>query len=187
MLVLASQSPRRAELLTQLQVRFTTCVANIDESVLSGETAHAYVLRLAEQKAKAGLAMSDNDATVLGSDTVVVVDNQILGKPIDQADSQRMLKLLSDRTHQVCTAVAVVNRERVESCLVATDVTFKPLSDVEIDAYWHSGEPADKAGSYGIQGLAGRFVTRIEGSYSAVVGLPLYETSELLSEMGLSL
>lgn len=187
MLILASQSPRRAELLKQLQVSFTPCMVDIDESIFADEQPESYVQRLAEQKARAGQQISPKGAVVLGSDTIVVVDQQVLGKPFDQQDSSRMLRLLSNRVHQVYTAVAVVNEHRIVSCLVKTQVEFKALSDAEITGYWNTGEPADKAGSYGIQGLGGRFVKRIEGSYSAVVGLPLFETSELLSEMGIGI
>ena len=186
MLILASQSPRRAELLNQLQVSFTSCVVDIDESPIPEEEPDVYVSRLAVQKARAGQSRSPQGSVVLGSDTIVVVDGKILGKPRDQEESQLMLNLLSDRTHQVCTAVTVMCEDRVLSSLVKTQVTFKALSDQEIEWYWNTGEPADKAGSYGIQGLGGRFVKRIEGSYSAVVGLPLFETGELLSEMGIS-
>lgn len=187
MLILASQSPRRAELLQQLKVPFRTCAVEIDESVLPGEKPADYVNRLALEKARSGQQGCDEQTLVLGSDTSVVVDDQILGKPRDKQDFQQVLRLLSGRFHQVYTAVAIVKGTQVRQCLVQTTVEFTDLSDAAIEWYWHTGEPQDKAGSYGIQGLGGQFVTRIDGSYSAVVGLPLYETSQLLSEMGMNI
>lgn len=185
MLRLASQSPRRAELLKQLQVPFSTVMVDVDESWIPGESPTNYVARLAELKARTGWSSCVADEIVLGSDTIVVIENEILGKPGDRADSQRMLNLLSGATHQVMTAVAVVTESTIKRCLVTTEVTFKTLRESEINWYWDTGEPRDKAGSYGIQGLGGQFVKHISGSYSAVVGLPLYETSELLQDMGL--
>lgn len=187
MIVLASQSPRRAELLQQLKVPFSTCMIEVDESIVGNESAEHFVTRLAELKARAGWSKSTENLPVLGSDTIVVVDGEILGKPKDQADSRRMLTKLSNREHQVMTAVTIVNNGLSYSRLVVTDVLMKPLSEKEINWYWHTGEPQDKAGSYGIQGLAGRFIKQIKGSYSAVVGLPLYETSQLLQEIGIEL
>lgn len=187
MLILASQSPRRAELLQQLKVPFRTCAVEIDESVLANEKPEDYVCRLALGKARAGQQVTGPDALVLGSDTSVVIDGRILGKPEDKLDCLRVLRLLSNRVHQVYTAVAVVKGNIFRQCLVQTKVEFANLSDTEIEWYWQTGEPRDKAGSYGIQGVGGQFVKRIEGSYSAVVGLPLYETSQLLSEMGMSI
>ncbi len=179
---LASASPRRKELLSQLGVEFSQFSVDADESQLPYEPPRDYVRRLAILKAQSGVAMGYTDRPVLGSDTVVVIDDTVLGKPLDQTDFTATMKRLSGRTHQVMTAVAIADSERVKSCLVITDVTFKPLSDAEIDAYWHSGEPQDKAGGYGIQGLGGRFVSHLSGSYFAVVGLPLYETEQLLNE-----
>ncbi|RIH70636.1 septum formation inhibitor Maf [Vibrio splendidus] len=124
----------------------------------------------------------DSETVVLGSDTVVVSQGQVLEKPTDFADSKRMLTQLANERHQVMTAVSVVSEEKQRTEIIITDVWFKPLSEQEIEQYWQTGEPCDKAGSYGIQGLGGRFVTRIEGSYYAVVGLPLYETDQLLQE-----
>ncbi|GEM75955.1 Maf family protein [Vibrio sagamiensis] len=181
-LVLASGSPRRKELLTQLGYRFDIVLSDIKEEQQDNETAYDYVLRLSLEKAQAGLAMSSFDAVVLGSDTVVVCDGFILEKPNDFEHSKRMLNQLSGRHHQVMTAVSVVSAEQQYSQVVVTDVWFKSLTDEEIEQYWQSGEPCDKAGSYGIQGLGGRFVTRIEGSYYAVVGLPLFETDQLIQE-----
>ncbi|WP_372759948.1 nucleoside triphosphate pyrophosphatase [Pseudoalteromonas sp.] len=177
---LASASPRRKELLTQLGIEFTQFSVDADERQLASELPRDYVERLARLKASSGVALGYTDRPVLGSDTVVVIDNQCLGKPRDKADFTDTLQRLSGRTHQVLTAIAFASEDKVLSCIVTTDVTFKRLTDDEINAYWQSGEPHDKAGGYGIQGLGGRFVSHISGSYFAVVGLPLYETEQLL-------
>lgn len=186
MLILASQSPRRAELLSQIGVPFTTLSADIDETLLPNETPSIYVQRLAQQKAQAGWHASTHLAAerlALGADTVVVIHEQVLGKPKDLNDAKRMLSMLSGQQHQVFTAVSITSGQRFESILVKTDVTFCSLSPSQIETYWQTGEPLDKAGSYAIQGIGGKFVTHINGSYSAVVGLPLYETNQLLSRM----
>lgn len=185
---LASGSPRRRELLAQVGVPFVTLIASIDETALPDEPAERYVERLAREKALAGLASlpSAADAVVLGADTAVVLDGRILGKPLDRADALATLAALSGREHQVLTAVALVAGQRVESRVVASRVRFRPLRPGEAEAYWATGEPCDKAGSYGIQGLAAVFVSQLEGSYSAVVGLPLCETVQLLEEFGIS-
>lgn len=188
MLILASRSPRRAQLLRQINLPFEKIQVDIDESPLAGELPEPYALRLAEQKALQGWSQSAhlcNRSLVLGADTVVVANNQILGKPVDQQDSMRMLTLLSANEHKVLTAIAVTNGDTLQSKLVCTAVKFCTLSAAQMTWYWHTGEPKDKAGSYAIQGLGGQFVTQITGSYSAVVGLPLYETHQLLSQMGL--
>ena len=184
---LASASPRRRELLAQIGVPFVTLIASIDETALPGEPAERYVERLAREKALAGLAaLSDPaDAVVLGADTAVVLDGRILGKPADRAECLATLAALSGREHQVLTAVALASAQRIESRVVASRVRFRPLCAGEVEAYWATGEPCDKAGSYGIQGLAAVFVSQIEGSYSAVVGLPLCETAQLLEEFGI--
>ena len=187
-LVLASGSPRRKELLTQLGYEFSVLVTDIEEQQQPDEDAQVYVQRLSLDKAKAALNLiaeqepNSNQYVVLGSDTVVVSQGQVLEKPSDLADCKRMLTQLSDQRHQVMTAVSVVSADKHKTEIVITDVWFKPLSEQEIEKYWQTGEPCDKAGSYGIQGLGGRFVTRIEGSYYAVVGLPLFETDQLLQE-----
>ena len=186
-IILASQSPRRAELLRQIQVDFDVNPVDIDESVYPNEDAVAYVQRLALHKAQTAWQRSAQDKAVLGADTVVVAKGQILGKPKDLQDCRKMLTLLSGDSHEVLTSVAVVTGQQQLQSLVKTQVTFKVLSPAEIDWYWHTGEPADKAGAYAIQGLAGQFVLHIKGSYSAVVGLPLYETRQLLSELGMPL
>jgi septum formation protein len=183
MIALASASPRRRELLSQLQQDFLLVSGTVDETQLTGETADQYVLRLAEQKALAGFASQTNPLPTLGADTIVQVDQLVLGKPVDLADFQRMMALLSGRSHWVKTAVAIASTKGVISTTVATKVWFKALSAEEILWYWNTGEPADKAGGYGIQGLAGQFVQRIDGSYFAVVGLPLYETAQLLQKL----
>ncbi|QFU24636.1 Maf-like protein [Shewanella eurypsychrophilus] len=188
-LVLASASPRRKELLSQLgfsraDFSFTTLSADIDESHIAGETAEVFVLRLAVEKAQAGLALTHVDnAVVLGSDTIVVLGDKILGKPVDEADAMAMLSQLSGETHHVMTAVALTDGTTTVTRLVETKVTFSQLSEQDIQAYIATGEPMDKAGAYGIQALGGSFVARIDGSYSAVVGLPMVETRELLKEM----
>lgn len=186
-LYLASGSPRRRELLTQIGVPFLTQIAPIDENALPDEPASAYVERLAREKAQAGLAAlsAADDAVVLGADTAVVLEGRILGKPVDRADALATLQALSGRRHDVLTAVALVSAERTLTQVVTSHVTFRALSVAEIEAYWASGEPQDKAGSYGIQGLAAIFVSELQGSYSAVVGLPLCETAALLAEFAI--
>jgi len=179
---LSSNSPRRAELLAQIGVLFTRVKADIEECLQDGESAAQYVSRLAEQKAQAGFLNGPQDRPVLGADTIVVCDQHILEKPRDQLHAFEMMLKLSGSTHQVFTAVSVVNKHKTKTILVKTAVTFKKLSKQEISNYWQTGEPADKAGGYGIQGIGGKFVTNISGSYSAVVGLPLYETDQLIKE-----
>lgn len=182
-IVLASASPRRAELLKQIGLSLHVRPADIDETPKPGESALQYVERLAREKAGA-VAAEHPDAIVIGSDTSVVLAGRILGKPVDRQDAAEMLRRLSGRTHQVMTAVAVAIAGRVESCVVTTDVRFRHLSDDETEAYVATGEPMDKAGGYGIQGRGGIFVEELRGSYSAVVGLPLQETAELLAGAG---
>lgn len=184
-IALASASPRRRELLSQLEVDFVVVQAPIDEAVLPGEVAAHYVLRLAKAKALAGYLAQPQPLPTLGADTIVVVDGEILGKPLDQADFLRMMRLLRGRCHQVYTAVALCRDAATEpqAVTVATDVWFGPMTEAQMLAYWHSGEPADKAGGYGIQGLGGRFIEKIHGSYFAVVGLPLFETAALLADL----
>ncbi|XNJ86668.1 Maf family protein [Vibrio cyclitrophicus] len=221
-LVLASGSPRRKELLSQLGYEFSVLVTDVEECKHAQETAEEYVKRLSLDKALAALSLLkdnpsekqnvisssdtvdpsfdnaavgseivdlsseaislDSETVVLGSDTVVVSQGQVLEKPTNFADSKCMLTQLANDCHQVMTAVSVVSEEKQRTEIIITDVWFKPLSEKEIEQYWQTGEPCDKAGSYGIQGLGGRFVTRIEGSYYAVVGLPLFETDQLLQE-----
>jgi septum formation protein len=187
-LYLASGSPRRRELLQQLGLHFERIHADIDESVLPGETAPAYAERLARAKADAGWAVVQScglpERALLAADTTVVLDGEIFGKPVDDADAHRMLTAFSGRTHQVITAVVVRNATQVEVANVVTDVTFRTLDADDIQRYLDSGEAADKAGAYGIQGKASVFVARIEGSFTGVVGLPLFETAGLLARFG---
>ncbi len=184
-IALASASPRRRELLSQLGVEFELVRGDIDETQLPGEAATDYVLRLARQKAAAGLAAQQTTEPLptLGADTIVVVDGAVLGKPADQADFFRMMQLLSNRQHQVYTAIALATPDQIWSDTIKTEVWFSELSEQQMLDYWHSGEPTDKAGGYGIQGLAGCFIPKINGSYFAVVGLPLYETAQLLNKL----
>ncbi|PKH02973.1 septum formation inhibitor Maf [Psychromonas sp. MB-3u-54] len=179
---LASSSPRRSELLSQIGVSFDLVKADIEEKPETGEAAQDYVLRLALQKAQAGFKNSNKDRPVLGADTIIVIDQKILEKPRDKKHARKMLQLLSGRVHQVFTAVALVQSIYTKSTLVKTEVSFKTLSEQEISDYWRSGEPVGKAAGYAIQGIAGKFINNISGSYSGVVGLPLFETAELLGE-----
>jgi septum formation protein len=180
-LVLASASPRRAELLRAAGIAFDAQPAHVDESVHAGETPTAYVRRVAEDKARA-VHQQRPDLIVLAADTTVVVDHHILGKPEDDADARRMLRLLSGRSHQVITGVTVAGPggAAVETRVETTTVEFARLSTEDIDWYVASGEPMDKAGAYAIQGLASRFIPRIDGSYSNVVGLPVALVFEML-------
>ena len=184
-LILASGSPRRAELLGRLGLQFEVLPAQIDESLLPGLTAEEQVLRLAREKA---LAVRDNvneDAVILSADTVVVLDGEILGKPKDEADAFRMLRLLSGREHLVMTGVTVLSPRGEESICEKTHVHFRPLNDGEIRAYIRSGEPMDKAGAYGIQGKAALFVSALSGDYFNVVGLPLCASGAMLRRAGI--
>lgn len=184
-LVLASTSPRRREILATLGLQFTVQHVDVDEVCLAGETPEQMVLRLAAAKADA--AVADAQSLVLGADTVVVVDDRILGKPADEAEALSMLQRLSGRAHAVLTGVALHGPQGTRTALAVTDVYFRDISQEEAHAYWQSGEPCDKAGAYAVQGLGGAFVERIEGSYSGVVGLPVFETLQLLSAAGLDL
>ncbi|MGL4723446.1 MAG: Maf family protein [Scandinavium sp.] len=181
MLYLASGSPRRQELLTQLGVRFERLLPGIEEQRKPQESAQHYVARLAREKAQAGVTLAAKDLPVLGSDTIVVLNGEVQEKPRDAEHAATMLRQLSGQTHQVLTAVALADRLQTIDCLVTTEVTFRVLSEDDIVGYIASGEPMDKAGAYGIQGLGGCFVRKINGSYHGVVGLPLVETYELLS------
>lgn len=185
-IVLASQSPRRADLLGRLGLEFTVEPADIDEGYPEHEMPATYAERLAREKA-ISVAHRHHDALVVGSDTIVVLDSDVLGKPKDEADAVRMLNRLSGREHEVFTAVAAVLGGRVESSVERVSVRFRALDDREIEAYVATGEPLDKAGAYAIQGRAGVFVRHLAGSYTGVMGLPLYETAELLESFGLSL
>lgn len=184
--VLASASPRRAELLRQLGLSFDTLPVDIDETPRAGERPQDYVLRLAKEKAMAGFRMRGQpQALVVGSDTTVVLDNRILGKPTDETEARTLLGELSGRQHQVMTGVALASDQGVQARVSITEVSFRELSTQEIAAYCATGEPMDKAGGYGIQARGGAFVRKIHGSYSSVVGLPLDMTASLLAEAGL--
>ena len=183
---MASSSPRRQALLQQLGVDFQLLTIDVDESTCLGEKPESYVERMALKKARAGKDnLSLAGCVVMGADTSVVIDGKILGKPVDKAHALQMLGLLSDRTHEVITSVALVGDD--EACLRTskTRVTFRRLAKAECEAYWGTGEPQDKAGAYGIQGKGAIFVESITGSYSGVVGLPLMETAELLKHFKL--
>jgi len=183
---LASASPRRRELLTQIGVSFELAPVAIDETPHPAEAARSYVERLAQQKAAAALAsLDDPQAVVLGSDTSVILGEDILTKPDNTADARQMLRRLSGQPHQVFTAVALLSHERQQVISVATEVVFRALDEAEIDAYIATGEPMDKAGSYGIQGKGAILVDHISGSYSNVVGLPLTETAALLKNFNI--
>ena len=181
MIVLASASPRRAEWLTRIGVSFRVRPVSIDESPRVGEDAAGYVLRLAREKAAASPGSLD---PILAADTTVCLDGRILGKPRDEGDGVAMLRALSARTHQVFTAVTIRSAEREACRLASAAVTFRAIDAAEATTYWRTGEPADKAGGYGIQGMGGVFVNRIDGSPGAVVGLPLRETQDLLRSFG---
>ncbi|WP_111414294.1 Maf family protein [Billgrantia lactosivorans] len=184
-LCLASASPRRRELLASIGVSVEVRPVDIDETPLPDEGPEAYVSRLAREKATAGRRLTT--LPTLGSDTAVVCDGRILGKPADRAEAAAMLRLLSGRGHEVLTGVAVTGPAGVLGACVTTRVFMRRIEESEVAAYWATGEPADKAGGYAIQGLAAVFVERIEGSHSAVVGLPLFETARLLVRQGVPL
>lgn len=182
---LASTSPRRRQLLEQLGLRFEVVVPEVDETPLPGEAPTDYVLRLARAKAEAVAARLGNPAApVLAADTAVVLETAILGKPRDREDGLAMLARLSGRRHQVLSAVALWRAGRLETALSRSEVRFRGISVEEARSYWESGEPADKAGGYAIQGLGAVFVEHLEGSFSGVMGLPLFETVELLQKAG---
>lgn len=186
LIYLASASPRRSALLEQIGVAHRVQPVDVDETALSDEPPDHYVHRLAVLKAETlwqALAPPQRQA-VLGADTAVVLDDQILGKPRDEQDCVRMLKLLSSRTHRVFTAVALRDSDGCQSRVNVSEVTFRKIADDEIHRYWCTGEPADKAGGYAVQGRAALFIERIAGSYSGIMGLPLFETGELLAATG---
>ena len=188
MLILASASPRRRQLLEQAGFRFRVETADVPETMKPGESAAEYVLRLAEAKAQAVWAKHQSGDTlhdpliVVGADTTVLCAGEILGKPVNQADARRMLQLLSGRFHQVLTGVAVLTRDETFADVEVTQVYFDQIGDRELVRYLASGEPLDKAGAYGIQGFAARWIPKIEGDYFNVVGLPIARTVALLAE-----
>jgi septum formation protein len=187
-LILASASPRRAEILRNAGFAFDIQPAHTDESLQKNERAEDYVRRLAESKAQAVAKVLTEAAFIIGADTTVLVDRQILGKPIDAADARRMLKLLSGKTHEVLTGLTVVRAPNADSAkdVESTRVTFLPLSNDDIEKYIATREPFDKAGAYGIQGIGGRFISGIEGDYFNVMGLPVSKLWQILTKMGWS-
>ncbi len=195
---LASKSPRRRELLKQIGVHYELLMTrdhapriDVDESPLDNETAHVYVQRVVKLKAESALrVMRQRRLTprpILTADTTVALDGQILGKPVDKADARRMLARLSGQSHQVLTAVAVVANDDIRQVLTTSFVTFASLDEDEIKQYVETGEPMDKAGAYAVQGLAAKYISKLSGSYSGVMGLPLYETATLLRQCGVQI
>ncbi|MDD1614492.1 MAG: Maf family nucleotide pyrophosphatase [Methylococcaceae bacterium] len=185
-IILASASPRRKELLDQIKVSYKIHPVDLDETPLPNETPLDYVQRLASEKSAACRAQLKTETPVLAADTAVILGCMIMGKPKDQADALAMLTQLSGKTHQVYSAISLRGREHSQAVSI-TEVTFRRLTEREMLDYWRSGEPVDKAGSYAIQGMGGVFVESIKGSFSGVVGLPLFETAELLSKQGIEL
>lgn len=187
MLYLASASPRRQELLRQVGIAFEVMPANIIETRKSGEAPNDYVKRVAADKARSIAqkvkAQGKPRAPVLGADTEVIVDDEVLGKPRDRAHGLAMLARLAGRRHQVASAVVVIDGDRELSAMSESFVTFESMSARQIEEYWDSGEPVDKAGGYAVQGLAARYIRHIEGSFSGIVGLPLYELEKLLTQI----
>ena len=187
-IILASTSPRRRQLLSQLGLEFTVAVQDIDEIQHPGEVPIDFVRRMAIEKVQAAQAELTDEATslVIGGDTVVVFKGSVLGQPEDKEDGLRMLRLLSGKAHFVLTAVAVATSDKKRVSVSENKVEICRISEQEAEAYWQSREPVDKAGAYGIQGLGAVFVKTLHGSYSGVMGLPLYETAKLLSEFGIN-
>ena len=185
-MILASTSPRRRKLLNQIGVAFRIIVADIDESIREGEGVRDYVCRMAREKALEVHRRESVTLPVLGADTAVVVNGCILGKPVDRKDAIRLLESLSARTHEVWSAVALIlPGGTLLECLNVTRVTFSELDRAWIESYCDSGDPMDKAGAYGVQGMAAQKISHLEGSYSGVMGLPLHETAEILQEAGI--
>ncbi len=187
MIYLASLSPRRAELLAQININYQKVAVNVDETPHPHEMPQDYVMRLALAKARAGRLALSTAQPVLGADTTIVCNKQIVGKPLDENDAKQMLRQLSGGSHKVMTAVALVTTTQEKVRLNINKVYFRQLTEADIQAYVATGEPMDKAGSYAIQGLASVFIKRIEGSYSGVMGLPLYDTARLLDEIGVKI
>jgi septum formation protein len=184
-LILASASPRRSELLKQIGIQHLINAVDIDETPLPGEAAQAYVQRVAAEKSAACQALLPQGLPVLSADTSVVCDDEIMGKPENLQHAVEMLSKLSGRTHLVYSAVSLRSRQHRQA-LSVSQVTFRPLTEAEIMEYWQTGEPRDKAGAYAIQGLGSVFIESITGSFSGVMGLPLFETAQLLAQEGIS-
>lgn len=182
---LASASPRRRELLSTLCIDFSYAGVDVDESALAEESPSDMVLRLAETKARMAFETGDYRVPVLGADTAVVLDDRIFGKPVSKEDALDMLACLSARKHVVLTGVVLLANGSLDTALSCTEVEFREIRPDEAEAYWQSGEPAGKAGAYAVQGLGGIFVSGLHGSYSGVVGLPIFETAELLRRAGI--
>jgi septum formation protein len=185
---LASASPRRQELLRQAGIAHAVILPDIEEVVRPGESAEDFVMRMALDKARAGQARMISEgrlpAPVLSADTCIVVENEIIGKSLNRADGISILKRLAGQSHEVLTGVALIKDNDIQQVLSRSQVVFGPLSDKEIEAYWESGEPVDKAGAYAIQGRAAAFIERIEGSYSGIVGLPLFDVVNMIKKTG---
>ena len=187
LLILASASPRREKLLRQLGVNFVSEPQDIIEEKRIDESPEKFVKRMAEEKASSAFGKrKENDIVVVASDTIVVCDKRVLGKPKDKSDGIKMLLTLSNKTHRVLSAVTVANTLRYKSTVSETSVSFREISEIEAEYYWDSGEPEGKAGGYAIQGCGAVFVQSINGSYSGVMGLPLFQTAQLLSEFGIN-
>ena len=184
---LASSSPRRRELLTALGLDFTYEGVALDESALPGEAASDLVSRLAAAKARTAFESGAHPVPVLGADTVVTLDERMFGKPASKEEALQMLASLSGRTHEVLSGIAVIANGDLETAISRTEVQFREIHPDEAEAYWQSGEPAGKAGAYAVQGLGGIFVSAINGSYTGVVGLPIFETARLLRRAGIGL
>lgn len=185
-IILASASPRRAELLQQIGLEHVVSPSDIDESVLEGELVDEYVQRMANTKALVANKAANPEDVIIAADTTVSIDGLILGKPKDELDCLNMLASLSGRVHTVHTAVVVSQSEFIGRALSTNEVSFRHIAPQEAKNYWLTGEPKDKAGSYAIQGLGGVFVDRLVGSYSGVVGLPIFELTQLLKQIGIS-
>ncbi len=183
-IILASSSPRRAELLTQLGVNYEVCHVDIDETPFQNELAVDYVQRVAAEKSAASTNLKNSGLPILAADTAVILNNQIMGKPENQDHAAQMLSSLSGTTHQVYSAISFRGKQHWQRVNI-TEVTFRVIQPVEIAAYWRTLEPYDKAGGYAIQGLGSIFIESIKGSFSAVMGLPLFETAELLTKQGI--
>ena len=187
MVILASSSPRRRELLDQIGVTYEVVHVDIDESVTGAENAEDYVMRMSLEKARRGFLVTDKKYVTIGADTCIECDGEVLGKPDDEKAAAQLLSKLSNRGHTVHTAVTVVNAQAETTELCSSTVYFDRLEQNTIDAYIATGEPFDKAGAYAIQGQAAQFITKLEGSYSSVMGLPLYETAKLLRKFGIKI
>ncbi len=189
-IILASSSPRRKELLSQLNIEFSTCSPEIDETKIEKETIIEYVIRMAKEKSVKGyeimLKQGADDILVIGSDTVCDLDGELLSKPLDYPDSKRMLRKLSGRNHIIHTSYALYDGCDFSFGVVSSTVSITDISDSQILDYWNTDEPKDKAGSYAIQGLGAQFISRLEGSYSAVMGLPLYEIAKELKDRNIN-